>query len=163
MTTDDLLKLYRFNDWANERFFAAAEKIPTADLTAPRPCSHGSLLGTLRHIVFAEWLWLRRWQGLPREPWTFDQVDLPRLWKHCLDVSTSRQAFLKSVRNDDLEKRITYTNDAGQKWTYTLGEMMQHLVNHSTYHRGQLASLLREIGVAPPPTDFLVYFDCGGS
>jgi uncharacterized damage-inducible protein DinB len=36
-------------------------------------------------------------------------------------------------------------------------------VNHSTYHRGQLASLLREIGIAPPPTDFLAYFDCGGS
>lgn len=163
MTTDDLQRLYRYNDWSNQRFFEAAESVPAADLTATRACSHGSLLGTLRHIVFAEWLWLRRWKGLPREPWTFDQADLPRLRKHCLDVSASRQAFLKSVRNDDLEKRITYTNDASQKWTYTLGDMMQHLVNHSTYHRGQLASLLREIGVAPPPTDLLVYFDCGGS
>jgi uncharacterized damage-inducible protein DinB len=163
MTTDDLQKLYRYNDWSKERYFAAAERISAIDLTAARACSHGSILGTLRHIVFAEWLWLRRWQGLPREPWAFTEVDLTRLRKHCLDISASQEAFLKSIRNADLEKRITYTNDAGEKWTYTLGDMLQHLVNHSTYHRGQLASLLREIGIAPPPTDFLAYFDCGGS
>ena len=159
MTTDDLQKLCRYNDWSNQRFFEAAASIPATDLTAARACSHGSILGTLRHIVFAEWLWLRRLKGLPREPWTFDQVDLARLRKHCLDVSTSREAFLKSVRNDDLEKRITYTNDAGEKWTYTLGEMMQHLVNHSTYHRGQVATMLRRLGKTPLSTDYLVFLD----
>ena len=57
MTTADLQKLYRYNDWSNQRFFEAAASIPAADLNAARACSHGSLLGTLRHIVFAEWLW----------------------------------------------------------------------------------------------------------
>ena len=58
--------------------------------------------------------------------------------------------------------RIPYENLRGQRFEYALGHMMQHVVNHSSYHRGQVVTLLRQLGRTPPNTDFLEYFDEGG-
>jgi uncharacterized damage-inducible protein DinB len=68
-----------------------------------------------------------------------------------------------TLTDDRVKARISYENARGERWEYSLGHMMQHIVNHSTYHRGQVVTLLRQLGQTPPPTDFLVYFDEGGS
>jgi uncharacterized damage-inducible protein DinB len=163
MNIDDLRQLFRYNEWASKTFFDACGKLSAADLMADRRSSHPSILDTLRHVVFAEWLWLRRWRGLKRVPWPGADGDLDAVRREWSDVVRGQHEFLDSIDEDDLPKPISYTNDAGEQWTYLLGSMMQHTVNHSTYHRGQLASMLRQSGVKPPATDLLVYFDCGGS
>lgn len=68
-------------------------------------------------------------------------------------------AFISSIAPTDLERLISYENPAGTPWTYSLRHMVQHVVNHSTYHRGQVAGMLRQVGTTPQATDFLVYLD----
>ncbi|MFY9554137.1 MAG: DinB family protein, partial [Blastocatellia bacterium] len=54
---------------------------------------------------------------------------------------------------------IAYTNTKGERWEYPLGRMMQHLANHSSYHRGQVTTMLRQLGAAVSPVDLLVFMD----
>ncbi|PYQ50925.1 MAG: damage-inducible protein DinB, partial [Acidobacteria bacterium] len=66
---------------------------------------------------------------------------------------------LERLTDDMLGRRIAYQNLANQTWEYSLGQMMQHLMNHSTYHRGQIVTMLRQLGAKGVSTDYLLYFD----
>ncbi len=57
------------------------------------------------------------------------------------------------------QQRLGYVNTRGERWEYTLAQMMQHVVIHSAYHRGQVVTLLRQLGAAAPTTDYLVFVD----
>jgi uncharacterized damage-inducible protein DinB len=67
--------------------------------------------------------------------------------------------FIHNLADESLDKMITYINLKGETWTYPLWQMLQHLVNHSTYHRGQVTTMLRQLGAEPAATDFLLFFD----
>jgi uncharacterized damage-inducible protein DinB len=75
------------------------------------------------------------------------------------EIEREQIEFLQRLTAADLERPISYDNPPGTRWTYELRHMLQHLVNHSTYHRGQVAAMLRQLDTAPPATDFLVYLD----
>jgi len=113
------------------------------------------------HIIWAEWLWTRRWQGeSPTQvfaPEDFhDWATLDSRWKM---VENEQQTFLENL-NDQLSNiRVSYENLQGQRWEYSLVHMLQHCINHSSYHRGHVAALLRQLGQTPPATDFLVFLD----
>lgn len=74
-------------------------------------------------------------------------------------MEAEQQAFINCLSDDLLEKRVSYENLQDQRWEYSLAQMMQHVVNHSSYHRGQVITLLRQLGQTPPATDFLVFLD----
>ena len=74
-------------------------------------------------------------------------------------VEREQAQFIERLTDADLRERVSYENLQGQRWEYTRGQMMQHVVNHSSYHRGQVAILLRQLGKIPNATDFLVFFD----
>jgi uncharacterized damage-inducible protein DinB len=117
-------------------------------------------LGTLRHILWGDWLWLGRWQE--RQPTGVSPLacqDLAALRARWAEVERDQLAFVQHVAASDLERLISYENPPGTRWTYSLAQMLLHVVNHSTYHRGQVAAMLRQLGTAPPATDYLVYFD----
>ena len=67
--------------------------------------------------------------------------------------------FVAGVIDESLASVIGYTNTKGEEWKYPLWQMMQHVVNHSSYHRGQAATFMRQLGAEPAPTDFLILFD----
>ncbi len=67
--------------------------------------------------------------------------------------------FINHLTEAALEQEISYINFKSQNWRYPLARMLQHVVNHSTYHRGQVATMLRQLGAAPVSTDFLLFFD----
>jgi len=75
------------------------------------------------------------------------------------DVDRRRQEFIHDLTDDRLDVRIGYENIKGEHWEYPLGHMLQHVVNHSTYHRGQVITMLRQLGANAVSTDFLLYFD----
>jgi uncharacterized damage-inducible protein DinB len=154
-------ELYRYNRWANERVFEAASSLTPAEFTRDLASSYASVRGTLTHIVWAEWIWLQRWKGTsPQvvfEPEDFPQVDALRArW---LDVEVERRAFIESVSTEGLLGLVQYVNRQGQTWQYPLWRQLYHVVNHSTYHRGQLTTMLRQLAAPPIPTDFLVFHD----
>jgi uncharacterized damage-inducible protein DinB len=126
--------------------------------------SFPSVRDTLVHIMSAEWIWLRRWKGVsPRA--MLEAAEFPNLaavrtrWS---EIETEQMAFVREVTDESLREIITYTNTRNQTWRYPLERMMQHLVNHSTYHRGQITNFLRQLGAQPVATDFLIYLDVEG-
>jgi uncharacterized damage-inducible protein DinB len=157
----DVRTLFEYNRWANRRLLAAAAKLPADDFTRDLGASHGSVQGTLVHMLFAEWLFTQRWRGeSPKRRFSveeFPTVDaLSARWS---ELEREQLAFIDSLSDETLAQRVAYLNFQDQRWEYPLAYMIQHTFNHATYHRGQIASFLRQFGEAPPATDFLVYLD----
>lgn len=164
MNSEDIGTLYAFNRWANHRVLFDAGSLSRDELHRNLGTSHDSVQGTLVHILWAEWLWLRRFRGdSPKRvfvPAEFPDVSvLETQWK---EVEREQETFIGQLTEEarpTLATRVAYENLQGQRWKYSLGHMMQHVVNHSSYHRGQVVTLLRQLGRAPQPTDFLVFLD----
>ncbi len=161
MTPEQIRALYDYNAWANHRVLDACQALTPEQLTRDLGSSFRSVLDTLAHIMGAEWVWLERWHG--RSP-----TALPAA--HALDNFASVRARWAEVERDlmkfvaglsaaDLDRVVEYHNTRGNRFAYPLRAMLQHLVNHGTYHRGQVATLLRQLGAHPRATDLLRYYD----
>jgi uncharacterized damage-inducible protein DinB len=164
MNAQDVRLLYAYNRWANARVLDAASRLTPEQFTKDLASSHRSVRDTLAHILAAEWIWLMRWKGTsPKallDPAAFpDQDTLKTRWA---EVEREQADFLGGVNEESLASVLGYVNQRGEEWRYPLWQMLQHVVNHSTYHRGQAVTLLRQLGEEPAPTDFLVFFDEGG-
>ena len=155
MTIHEAKELFDYGSWANALMLGAAEALTSEQLAAPLASSFPSVIATLGHIVGVEWLWLRRWLG--ESPMSIaDWITQPVLAD--LKVRLAERASFLAQRTDaDLEGMVTYRGLDGQTFSVSLGHLMRHVVNHSTYHRGQLATLLRQLGHTPPSTDFTRY------
>ena len=155
------LELYAYNDWANDRTFDAAQPLKPDLLKRDLGNSFGSLHDTFTHIVGAEWIWLERWCGRwpPGLLQPAEFVDLPVIRGKMNQVRSDRDTWLSSLREDDLRRDIRYRNLQGQFYSYPLWQQLAHVVNHSTYHRGQVTTMLRQLGAAAVSTDFLLYYD----
>jgi uncharacterized damage-inducible protein DinB len=159
MTLDDLRSLYTYNAWANARFFEAVAGLDEAGRAAPVESSFPSVIATLGHIVGAEWIWLSRWQGTSpsASPGWLESPKLEALRARLSRVEAERAGFLAGLAGADLQRPVAYRTLDGTAHSTRLLDLLLHLVNHSTYHRGQLTTLLRQAGGAPPATDNVVY------
>ena len=154
-------ELYSYNHWANQRAMAAASKLKTDTFTRNLGNSFSSVRDTLAHIMAAEWIWLERWNG--RSPTALlGAADFPTpgaLAKRWTEIQKAQNAFLDALTPERLQANLTYTNTEGQSFAYPLWQQTVHVVNHSSYHRGQITTLLRQLGAEPVTTDLLVYYD----
>jgi uncharacterized damage-inducible protein DinB len=159
MTTQEAKQLFDFNSWANARMVSAAKALTAEQLEAPLVSSFPSLKDTLAHIVGTEWIWLRRWLGdSPTSvPGWVAEPRLAELEVQLAAVESERASFLARLTEADLDEVISYRALDGLPFSLPLGQLIRHVVNHSTYHRGQLATLLRQLGHTPPSTDFTRY------
>jgi len=161
MNQKDFQTLYDYNRWANARVCDAVAKLAAEQYTRDLSNSFRSVRDTLTHILAAEWIWLKRWQGESPKA-LLDPVDFPDLaalrakW---MEIEREQMVFVNSLTDELLNAPISYINTKGKTWTYPLWQMLQHLVNHSTYHRGQVITMLRQLGAEPATTDFLLFFD----
>jgi len=154
-------EVYRYNHWANGRVFDAVSSLTQEEFARDLGSSHRSVRDTLTHIVWAEWIWLQRWKGTSPQA-VFQATNFPHpgaLRARWLKVEIEQRAFLEAVTAERLLAVVRYVNLQGQTWQYPLWREMYHVVNHSTYHRGQLTTMLRQLGARPVPTDFLVFHD----
>ena len=113
--------------------------------------------------VGVEWLWLERWRG--RSPRVLlPPEEFPTLAAVCARweaVEHEMMRYLATLPEGVLEEPMTCVGTRGNTWTYSLWRMMVHLLEHQTYHRGQVTSLLRQLGLEPPKVDFLDGQDAG--
>lgn len=161
MNRQDVQTLIEYDHWANHRIVAAARPLTPEQFTRNVGGSFRSLQATIVHILWAEWIWLLRWQGQSPKI-VFDLADFPdvqALERRWLEVEKGQREFAQQVTDERLGERVAYENLKGERWEYTLAHMMQHLVNHSTYHRGQVVTLLRQLGTKAPSTDLLLFLD----
>ncbi len=155
--------LLAYNRWANAQVLDAAARLAPEEFTRDLHSSFPSVRDTLVHILSAEWLYLERWGG--KSPTAMPDLGpletvaaFRARWR---EVEADQRAFLERLGPADLARVVGYTNFRGEAWRYPLGQMLRHLVNHSTYHRGQVVTLFRQLGAAPNPTDLLVFVDVG--
>ncbi|HXZ18463.1 MAG TPA: DinB family protein [Candidatus Acidoferrales bacterium] len=161
MNQDEVRTLFAFNAWANHRVLQACSALTPAEFTHPATSSFPTVCDTLRHIMGVEWLYLERLHGryptelLPSEK--FESVaQFEARWE---GIKKGLEDYVRSPDLGDLERIIEYRNIQGKHFRYPLGALLQHVVNHSTYHRGQVATQLRELGAKPLSTDLLRYYD----
>jgi uncharacterized damage-inducible protein DinB len=160
MTPEEMCLLYDYNAWANRRSLDAAAGLNKEQFTKPLGSSFGSVRDTLAHICGAEWIWLERFQG--RSP-----ASLPDVLE-CADVDSLRVkwaeqegrllAFVGRLTQHDLNRVIEYKTLKFGVYRNALWQSMQHVVNHGTYHRGQVTTLLRQLGAQPILTDLMHYY-----
>ena len=161
MDFETIRELYGYNRWANARSLQAASTVSPTDFTKEVGGSFASLRGTLAHMYGAEWIWLQRWQGTsPRQlPFALDFPDVEAIRSRWQDVEREQKQFLDSLDPGRLPEVVSYVNLKGETFAYPLGRMLQHVVNHASYHRGQITTLLRQLGATPLSTDLLLYDD----
>ena len=154
-------ELYAYSRWAHERALAMADGLGPDDFVRDLGTSHGSVAGTLVHTMWAEWIWLRRWKGdSPRV--VFDAADYATVgsirarWD---EVWAEQAAFLESLTPPRLLERLAYLNVKGERWEYPLWQELLHVVNHGSYHRGQVVTLVRQCGKPAVMTDLLDFYD----
>ena len=159
MTIDEARDLFAYSAWATGRMFDVAAALPADQLSATIASSFPSVLGTLGHIVGAEWIWLRRWQGdsPAATPGWVTGSSLSELRSRLADVESERDRLFGQLADADLERVVEYRRMSGDAHADRLADLVRHAVNHSTYHRGQLVTQLRQVGARPPGTDFVTY------
>ena len=153
--------MYAYNRWANERTLDAVSPLTSEQFTRTVGGSFGSLRDTLVHILSAEWIWLERCRG--RSPKAMlapaDFPDVASLRTRWGQVAQEQREFNEAIASEDLRKMVTYVNTRGETWSYPLEEVLWHVVNHGSYHRGQVTTMLRQLGAVPASTDFLLFRD----
>jgi uncharacterized damage-inducible protein DinB len=162
-TRNEVVRLFAYNRWANARALEPVSALTPEEFGRTLGGGFPSIHETLAHIYAAEWVWLGRWKrGSPRAlPTSREVPTLEALREKWAAVESEARDFVERVTQENLDEVITYVNVKGETWSYTLADMFVHVVNHSTYHRGQVATMLRQLGKIPLSTDFLVFHDEG--
>ncbi|MEO8193640.1 MAG: DinB family protein [Gemmatimonadales bacterium] len=165
MTTAELIDLFEYNRWAHERIIAAASELSAEQYMRHVEGSMPSLRATLEHLLGAEVVWLSRWEGhslgdTPDYSECADATALKSRWK---SLWNRQFRFLRAVTEDGLSRPIDIRTRSGIETVQTLSETLIHVVNHATYHRGQAASIIRQVGGTPQSTDYFTYCLVRGS
>jgi len=163
---EEIRVLFAYNHWANRRLLSAAGRLNPEDFMRDLLSSHASVRGTFVHIIGGQWVWLRLWVGEPSSEivarcdalWDPEKFpDVASLEAADAALEEEQISFIESLTEERLSAHPRFKNFQGQEWELSLSEMMQHVVNHSTYHRGQIVTLLRQLGQEPPGTDFSTF------
>jgi len=159
MNKQDILILYKYNQWANAKILNVTAKVSQEQYLAPGSFPHGGLRGTLVHALFAEWIWRNRWEGMSPMQWLKpeDFPTLESLFARWLDEEKQLMDFAEGLTDENLNNTFSYTNTSGKPFTKILWQAMAHLVNHGTQHRTEAAAILTDFGHSPGDID-LIYF-----
>lgn len=156
----EIRELYTYNRWANARIRAASSRLNAAEFARNLESSFPSIRDTMLHIMTSEWVWLARWLGtspksMPEEwfPYTFDEI--VQEWAA---LENAQAAFIDNLTEADLDRDVAYINFRGESHTNRLWQLLRHVVNHSSYHRGQITTMLRQLKHDAASTDLVLYY-----
>ena len=160
MNLQELQTLVDYHYWARDRLLDAAEPLTPEQFTRDLCNSFPSVRDTLAHLYGADWIWCARWEGespdaLP-DPGTFpDLASIRTAWTaHERRV----RAVLDALGEEGIHRAIEYRTTDGKPQAQVFWQMLQHLVNHGSYHRGQITTMLRQLKAAPPKSLDLIAF-----
>jgi uncharacterized damage-inducible protein DinB len=150
-----------YNRWANLRLIETSVELDTKRFMQRVESSFPSVQKTWIHIIWAEELWYERWNSRSFiTEYSSDDFPTVESIRNKIEVLSANQLqYIKILKPEDAEKKISYENIKGEKWEYSLSQMVHHMFVHSVYHRGQIVTMLRQLGLQPPGLDYLVYVD----
>ena len=156
-----LRSLFAYGRWANRTILDSVAVLTPEEYARPVGGSFGSVQGTLVHLYGTDWVWLERFYGrsaraLPEQDEHLELEALARKWR---GVEAGLETFLDALTPERLEEPLSYVSFKGDSFTRRLGDALLHLANHGTYHRGQVATLLRQLGRKAASTDYLRFVD----
>ena len=160
MKIDDIRRLYAFDRWATEEQHRVICTLDPEKYQQDLGSSHGGIHGTLVHIYGAQRIWLDRWNGeaptaLPRAEHLHSLTLVMNAWE---GLRADLETFMERSTDEQLAATFAYKSLAGDLISMPLWQQMQHVVNHSTYHRGQITTMLRQLGVAAVGIDLIAYY-----
>jgi uncharacterized damage-inducible protein DinB len=160
MNVEDFRTLYDYNSWANRRTLDACGPLTPEQFARDLGSSFRSVRDTLAHIYGAEWIWLERWHGrLPSSlPSPSDFPDLETIQRSLHDVDGTLVSYVTSLDAAGVSRVVEFKSLAGVPYAQPLAQCLQHVANHSTYHRGQIATLLRQLGTKAVSTDLIAFY-----
>ncbi len=145
--------------WANRRILDAASQLSPEELTRDFQTADRSVLDTMAHVFAGDRVWLARLEGGPVPGFISDrdrnlevlQVEWPALGERW-------QRWAQGITDESAQAMVSYTDLKGRPWTQPLWQLILHVVNHGTHHRGQVAGFLRTMGHLPPVLDLVAYY-----
>jgi uncharacterized damage-inducible protein DinB len=149
--TEYLRRQFAYDKWANREVLSAIRD------------GGGEAQGAVRlmaHILSAEGLWLERLKGKPQSLPVWPEFDLDQCEARAAALEGLWMEYLRAMSSTGLAsiglaEKISYKNSKGEAWSNTVQDVLTHVVMHSAYHRGQIASLMRAGGQIPAYTDFI--------
>jgi len=168
MTKDDIHLVFEYDRWANNRILQSASALTVEKFTRDLGGSFKSVRDTLVHIIGGEWIWLAYWkdpsQSLSdlrtRRDALFNLNPFPDITAVQLkwaEIELDQIDFVSRLTNELLEKMLPFRSTH-----LSLTHLMQHMANHATYHRGQVALMIRQLHAEPIATDFHLFLVEGG-
>jgi uncharacterized damage-inducible protein DinB len=163
MNKDDIQLLFEYDRWANNSVLQAASTLSVEHFTRDLGGSFGSVRDTLAHIISGEWGWLTIWKepsltsAFVTDLWArigtlFDPNayrDIAAVQLKWAEVEREQIEFVNCITDESLERMLPV-----RATHLSLAHLMQHMANHSTYHRGQVSLMMRQLGAVPVATDF---------
>ena len=160
MTPEDVRQLFGYNHWANTRALDAAAQLTDQQFAKPLGNSFSSVRDTLCHIAAGEWVWLERFHD--RVPASFPDDShvqtLSALREYWTPQAERLLTYVGGLTQADLDRVIEYKTFKFGAYKNPLWQSLQHLANHGTYHRGQITTLLRQLGATPILTDLMHFY-----
>lgn len=168
---DNYRLLARYNQWMNQRMYAACESLTDAQRKADRRAFFKSIHHTLMHLVLADKMWLTRFasQGVPFAALPMELIALPEgldyssnLHPDWEDLKQTRErldaaikVWLQQISPEFLSGTMQYANTKGVQRAHPMWQALTHFFNHQAHHRGQVTTLLTQAGVDVGVTDLI--------
>jgi uncharacterized damage-inducible protein DinB len=160
MTFDVLQTLLDYHYWARDRLFVAVEALTEEQLRRPLGNSFTSVFDTVVHLCGADWIWRSRWEGespmvLPKPELYGDLAKVRAAWQ---DEERRIRAIVNRLGPEGILRPIEYRGWDGKPQAQPFWQMLQHVVNHGSYHRGQITTMLRQLEMPPAKSMDLIAF-----
>jgi len=161
MDLNDLRTLLDYHYWARDVIFDAVAPLTPEQFTREVDSSFKSVRDTVAHIYAADWIWYTRWLGeSPKSLVAYDAFpDAASIRKAWVDLEGKVRAFVDGLGEAGVLRVFEYKLLSGATGASPFSQMLTHVVNHGSYHRGQVTTLLRQLGAAPPKsTDMITFY-----
>ncbi|MBV8846708.1 MAG: DinB family protein [Bryobacterales bacterium] len=159
MTAQEARTHIRYSGWASRKLVDAAANLTPEQRTRHMGVSHESLQKTLAHIYFGDSVWYTRTVDTSRPVPNPDETpSIETLADSWSSLQTNWEKWADSISDADLQRIAHYKQRDGTPYESPVWQIVMHVVNHATLHRGQVMAMLRQLGAKPPATDLIYYY-----
>ncbi len=158
VSADTLRDHLAYSAWATSRLLDAVATLSPEELSRDFGTSDRSVVGTLAHTFGADRVWLLRITGQPQRGLSDADREWANIRREWPAVHDGWREWARGLSDESVLEVLDYTDLKGNPWRQSLWQIVLHVVNHGTHHRGQVSGFLRSMGHTPPPLDLIAYY-----